>query len=316
MIKITLRQLHYFDALASVGHFGRAAEACAVSQSALSVQIQDLEAQLGVVLIERNRRGIVLTQIGEEIARRAADVLANARDLVDHAQEPKTPLDGVLRFGVIPTVAPYLLPPLLPHLRDAYPSLDLYVRETQTSVLLAEVTAAKLDVALVALPISQPDLISQLLFEEAFVLAVPKSYRPRGRSVVPADLIKQERLLLLEEGHCFRDQALDYCNLQEAAAGSIGASTLGLSSFTTIVRMVANGFGFTLLPHMALDTEVRERQIASEIRLLALPDPQPKRALGLVWRKTSRRQVDFQALAREIVGLHRQAKPKRRRGVG
>jgi LysR family transcriptional regulator, hydrogen peroxide-inducible genes activator len=213
MVKITLRQLHYFDVLVRVGHFGRAAEACAVSQSALSVQIQDLERQLGVVLIERNRKGVALTQTGEEIARRAVDILTNVRDLVDHARQPKQPLDGALRFGVIPTVAPYLLPPLLPLLRDRYPDLKLQVRETQTAVLLAEIADGKLDVGLVALPVSEPDLQSQTLFVETFLLAVPPSYKSRRRSIVPSELLKQERLLLLEEGHCFRDQALDYCNL-------------------------------------------------------------------------------------------------------
>jgi LysR family transcriptional regulator, hydrogen peroxide-inducible genes activator len=306
MVKITLRQLHYFDVLVRVGHFGRAADACAVSQSALSVQIQDLEKQLGVVLIERNRKGIALTQYGEEIARRTVDILTNVRDLVDHARQHRKPLDGVLRFGVIPTVAPYLLPPLLPLLRDSYPTLELQVRETQTAVLLAEIVDGKLDVGLVALPVTQPDLQCQTLFDENFLLAVPpgfqgvgsgKSDKVKGRTILPAELLKHERLLLLEEGHCFRDQALDYCNLQEVNAGI----TLGLSSFATIVRMVANGYGFTLLPEMAVATEVRDE----EIRLQSLPEPQPKRTLGLVWRKTSPRQIDFAELAASIVKLPR-----------
>jgi LysR family transcriptional regulator, hydrogen peroxide-inducible genes activator len=297
MVKITLRQLHYFDVLVRVGHFGRAAEACAVSQSALSVQIQDLEKQLGVVLIERNRKGIALTQYGEEIARRAVDILTNVRDLVDHARQHKQPLDGMLRLGVIPTVAPYLLPPLLPLLRDSYPDLELQVRETQTAVLLAEIADGKLDVGLVALPVSQPDLHSQALFDETFLLAVPPSYKGKRRTIVPSELLKHERLLLLEEGHCFRDQALDYCNLQEVKA----SNTLGLSSFATIVRMVANGYGFTLLPEMAVATEVRDK----EIRLQRLPEPQPRRTLGLVWRKTSPRQTDFAVLAQVIAAMSR-----------
>jgi LysR family transcriptional regulator, hydrogen peroxide-inducible genes activator len=296
MVKITLRQLHYFDVLVRVGHFGRAADACAVSQSALSVQIQDLEKQLGVVLIERNRKGIALTQYGEEIARRTTDILTSVRDLVDHAQQHKTPLDGTLRFGVIPTVAPYLLPPLLPVLRDHYPNLELQVRETQTAVLLAEIADGKLDVGLVALPVPQPDLHSQALFDETFLLAVPPGYKRKGRMMVPRELLKRERLLLLEEGHCFRDHALEYCNLQEVKA----SNTLGLSSFATIVRMVANGYGFTLLPEMAV-TEVRDK----EIRLQRLPEPQPRRTLGLVWRMTSPRQADFAALAQVIVAMPR-----------
>jgi LysR family transcriptional regulator, hydrogen peroxide-inducible genes activator len=297
MVKITLRQLHYFDVLVRVGHFGRAAEACAVSQSALSVQIQDLEKQLGVVLIERNRKGVALTQYGEEIARRTVDILTNVRDLVDHARQHKKPLDGVLRFGVIPTVAPYLLPPLLPLLRDRYSDLELQVRETQTAVLLREIADGKLDVGLVALPVPLPELHCHTLFDETFLLAVPPSYKSRRRSIVPSELLKQERLLLLEEGHCFRDQALAYCNLQEVKA----SSTLGLSSFATIVRMVANGYGFTLLPEMAVATEVRDK----EIRLQRLPEPQPRRTLGLVWRKTSPRQSDFAVLAQVIAAMPR-----------
>jgi LysR family transcriptional regulator, hydrogen peroxide-inducible genes activator len=302
MIKITLRQLHYFDVLVRTGHFGRAAVACAVSQSALSVQIQDLEKQLGVMLIERNRKGLTLTRYGEEIARRAADILTNVHDLVDHARQHKKPLDGVLRLGVIPTVAPYLLPPLLPLLRDNYPDLELQVRETQTDVLLAEIADAKLDVGLVALPVTQPDLQCTVLFDEAFLLAVPLSYKGldrqgKRRTIVPHELLRDERLLLLEEGHCFRDQALEYCHLQELNAGN----TLGLSSFATIMRMVANGYGFTLLPEMAVATEVRDK----EIRLQKLPHPQPKRTLGLVWRKTSPRQIDYNELARLIVSLPR-----------
>jgi LysR family transcriptional regulator, hydrogen peroxide-inducible genes activator len=302
MIKITFRQLHYFDVLVRIGHFGRAAEACAVSQSALSVQIQDLEKQLGVVLIERNRKGIALTQYGEEIARRTVDILTNVRDLVDHARQHRQPLDGTLRFGVIPTVAPYLLPPLLPLLRDRYPELELHVRETQTAVLLAEIADGKLDVGLVALPVVQPELQSIILFDETFLLAVPPRYKGKGatankRTIVPAELLKQERLLLLEEGHCFRDQALEYCNLQEHT----GSNTLGLSSFATIVRMVANGYGFTLLPEMAVASEVRDK----DVRLQRLPEPQPRRTLGLVWRKTYPRDADVAALAEVIVGLPR-----------
>jgi LysR family transcriptional regulator, hydrogen peroxide-inducible genes activator len=282
-----------------------------VTQSALSVQIQDLEKQLGVVLIERRRRGFTLTQHGEDVARRSASILTNVRDLVDHARQPAQPLDGVLRFGVIPTVAPYLLPPLLPLLRASYPNLQLQVRETQTAVLLAEIADSKLDVGLMALPVSHPDLQSLVLFDENFLLAVPPHYqstadidkrgRSRGkvtsRTIVPADLLKQERLLLLEEGHCFRDQALAYCHLQEVTAGD----TLGLSSFATIVRMVANGYGFTLLPEMAVATEVR----GSEIRLQRLPAPQPKRTLGLVSRTTAARHVDIAELAKFIIGLPR-----------
>ena len=290
MIKFTLRQLHYFTAVARTGHYGRAAEACAVTQPALSVQVQELEAQLGVVLFERGRKGVMLTADGRAIAERAAKILASAQDLADHARHANKPLTGVLHFGMIPTVAPYLLPPLLPMLKRSFPDLELHVRETQTAILLAELADAKLDVALVALPVADPDLECSALIKDRFMLAVPRDFKTKGRVVVDAALLRQERLLLLEEGHCFRDQALSYCALQQSSA----LNTLGASSFATIVRMVANGHGITLLPEMAVSTEVRGK----EVRLLRIRDPEPTRTLGLAWRKSSPRKRDFEALGR------------------
>lgn len=309
MIKFTLRQLHYFTAVARTGHYGRAAEACAVTQPALSVQIRELEALLGVVLFERGRKGVILTADGRAIAERAAKILASAQDLADHARHANAPLSGELHVGMIPTVAPYLLPPLLPMLKRSYPDLELHVRETQTAILLAELADAKLDVVLVALPIADPDLECIALIEDRFMLAVPRDFKTKGRAIVDASLLRQERLLLLEEGHCFRDQALSYCALQQSST----LNTLGASSFATIVRMVANGHGITLLPELAVPTEVRSK----EVRLLRLCDPEPMRTLGIAWRKSSPRKRDFEALGRLLQACkawHRGSQLRARRG--
>nr|WP_316651203.1 hydrogen peroxide-inducible genes activator [uncultured Gellertiella sp.] len=295
MIGITLRQLHYFDALARTGHFGRAADLSTISQPALSMQIQELEAQLGVTLVERGKRGVTLTRDGEAIARRAAAILGDVQDLIDYARHGKSVLTGMLKFGVIPTVAPYLLPPLLPQLRQDYPELELHVRETQTSVLLRELEDGKLDVVLIALPVDIQGLDSLKLMEDRFVIAVPAGYETSSQLVAGPELLQNERLLLLEEGHCFRDQALSYCSLQQTSS----VNTLGASSFATLVRMVANGMGVTLLPEMAIATEIRSQ----EIRVLPLAEPQPRRTLGLVWRRSSPRKQDFAALATLIQGL-------------
>ena len=295
MISLTLRQLHYFDALARIGHFGRAAEACAVTQPALSMQIHELEAQLGVALFERGRKRIVLTEAGRAIAGKAARILMDAQDLIDVARHRNKVLCGTLRFGVIPTVGPYLLPALLPKLSEAFPDLELHVRETQTSVLLAELSDGKLDVVFLALPIAIPELESRELIEDKFLLAVPSDYQGKGRVVVTEDFLRHQRLLLLEEGHCFRDQALIFCGLQQSSA----LNTMGASTFATIVRMVANGLGITFLPEMAVSTEIRSK----EIRVLRLAAPEPKRTLGLVWRKTSARKQDFEVLGKLIAKL-------------
>ena len=295
MISLTLRQLYYFDAVARIGHFGRAAEACAVTQPALSMQIQELEAQLGVALFERGRKRIALTEAGRAIAGKAARILMDAQDLIDVARHRNKVLCGTLRFGVIPTVGPYLLPALLPKLNEAFPDLELHVRETQTSVLLAELSDGKLDVVFLALPIAIPELESRDLIEDKFLLAVPSDYQGKGRVVVTEDFLRHQRLLLLEEGHCFRDQALIFCGLQQSSA----LNTMGASTFATIVRMVANGLGITFLPEMAVSTEIRSK----EIRVLRLAAPEPKRTLGLVWRKTSARKQDFEVLGKLIAKL-------------
>lgn len=292
MTHVTFKQLRYFDALARELHFGRAAEACAVTQPALSMQIHELEQSLGLVLVERIKTGVQLTPKGAEIAARATRILGDVRDLVAYAHHSNSVLTGALRLGVIPSVAPYVLPPLLSKLRVAFPDLELHVRETQTHVLTEELLEGKLDVLLLALPVKHPDLTNTPLFEDRFLLAMPKERAPEGRLRVPKDLIETERLLLLEEGHCLRDQALTYCNLNQVQA----VNTFGVSSLATIVEMVSAGLGITLLPEVCLGIEQRGRDLA----LARLEDPEPFRTIGLVWRSTSPRAADFDELARLV----------------
>ena len=292
MTHVTLKQLRYFDALARELHFGRAAESCAVTQPALSMQINELEQSLGLVLVERTRAGVQLTGKGAEIAARSARILGDVRDLVAYAQHSNRLLTGTLRLGVIPSVAPYLLPPLLPLLRDAYPDLELHVRETQTQLLTDELLEGKLDVLLLALPLKNTDLTNLPLFEDKFLLAVPKERKLSGRVRATKELIEHERLLLLEEGHCLRDQALTYCSLQQVDA----VNTFGASSLATIVEMVSAGFGITLLPEMSIGIEERGR----DITLVRFVEPEPSRTVGLVWRSTSPRTEDFEELGRLV----------------
>lgn len=292
MTHVTIKQLRYFDALARELHFGRAADACAVTQPALSMQIHELEQSLGLMLVERTRSGVQLTAKGEEIAHRASRILGDVRDLIAFAQHANKVLSGVLRLGVIPSVAPYMLPPLLPLLREAYPELELHVRETQTHVLTDELIEGKLDVLLLALPVKHSDVESIPLFDDRFLLAMPKDRKLSGRVRATRELIEHERLLLLEEGHCLRDQALTYCSLQQVDT----VNTFGASSLSTIIEMVGAGFGITLLPEICLGVESRGRDLS----LVRFIDPEPFRTLGLVWRSTSPRKPDFLELGRLV----------------
>ena len=295
---ISLKQLRYFDAVARFGHFGRAADHCAVTQPALSMQIQDLERELGLKLVERRRGGIRLTGQGREIARRAAQILAGVRDLKDHAQHLAEGLSGTLQLGVIPSVAPYLLPRFLPKLRETYPSLDVRIRETQTSQLTRELLEGELDLLIVALPVEQPDIETIRLFEDRFLLALPASRRIDSRVRATPDILKGDRLLLLEEGHCLRDQALTFCDLRQVET----IDTFGASSLTTLVQMVANGLGLTLLPEICLDVEAER----AALNIMRFAEPEPSRTLGLAWRATSPRKADFVALGQIIA----EARPK------
>jgi LysR family hydrogen peroxide-inducible transcriptional activator len=289
---ITLRQLRYFEALARHKHFGRAAEDCGISQPALSMQIRELEQSLGGPLVERRPNEVVLTELGLEVARRAEQLLAGASDLVDFAKHGQKLLSGVLRLGVIPTIAPYLLPRVLPVLQKQYPELKLDLRETQTNVLLDELGRGTLHLLILALPAGDAEIETLGLFDDPFLLAVPANDPLRAKARVSARDISPRQLILLEEGHCLRDQALAFCSMQnnETPAG------LGATSLATVMQMVANGYGATLLPRIAVDAGLADKRV----KLLRFTDPEPKRSIGLAWRRTSPRKADFLALGQAI----------------
>jgi len=275
---LSMKQLRYFDALARNGHFGRAAAECAISQPALSMQIKELEEALAAPLVERGARQVRLTALGEEFARRAHDILRAVDELEDLARARAHPLLGRLRIGVIPTVAPYLLPGVITALQERYPGLDLRPREAVTPKLIEDLAAGRLDTAIVALPVSEGGLAEMALFEEEFVLVRPAA---EAASPVPsAEGLREMRLLLLGEGHCFRDQALAFC-----APGNRRAprDLMEGSSLSTLVQMVGAGIGVTLLPEMAVPVETRSARVA----LQRLRAPRPKRTIGMVWRRSS-----------------------------
>jgi len=303
---ITLRQLRYLSALAKHGHFGRAAEACAVTQPALSMQIRDLERTLGVAVVERRPGDVMLTDVGREIARRGEAVLTASRDLVDFARHRSGLLTGRLTLGVIPSLAPYLLPRILPLLQSRFPELRLELRETQTRQLIEDIKSGALDAAMLALPVAEPDIDAIALFEDLFLLAVPANDPRRENARVAAADIDQSRLILLEDGHCLRDQALAFCaSAARAQMPGTGTGTVfGASSLSTVMQMVASGYGVTLIPQIAADVERRD----DRVKFLRLQNPQPGRNIGLVFRRTSPRKADFSALG-EVVKESLEAPP-------
>ena len=287
MNNLSLKQFRYFEALARLGHFGRAAEVCAISQPALSMQIKEMEAALGTALFERGPRQVRLTHFGEAFALRVREILRQVDELGDLARAAQEGLVGRLRIGVIPTVAPYLLPALMGTLARQYPGLEIHVRETVTPRLLQELAEGRLDTAIVALPVSEPSLAEVALFSEAFVLVRPAE--DAEKPVPSREILREMRLLLLEEGHCFRDQALSFCAMQAAVAREV----LDASSLATLVQMVGAGMGVTLLPEMAVAVETR----AAAVSVARFQVAQPSRTLGMVWRKTSPLARQLQALS-------------------
>src|ERR1700758_3222425 len=276
MTDITLRQLHYFDALAIHSHFGRAAAACAISQPALSMQIKELEEALGALLIERGARQVRLTKFGEDAALRVRDILRSVDELGDFARASRGWLAGQLHIGMIPTIAPYLLPTVIGNLTRMHPELDIHVREALTSRLIQELVEGRLDTAIVALPVSEPSLTEVALFAENFLLVRPGE--DEGTPVPSSETLREMRLLLLEEGHCFRDQALSFCNMQSSPREVLDASSL-----STLVQMVGAGIGVTLIPEMAVEVETR----SAPVSVARFRNPQPSRIIGMVWRRSS-----------------------------
>lgn len=285
----TLRQLRYLVAVAETGHFGRAADKCLVTQSTLSAGVQELETVLGTRLIERTKRRVMFTPLGEEMVVRARRVLAEAEDMVALAQTSEKPLSGLVRLGAIPTIGPYLLPKLLPSLRSAYPDLKLYIREEQTAPVLDQVRGGELDVALIALPYEVGDLEVFEIADDQLWLACPRDHALAAKAAVTPREIDWDGVLLLEDGHCLRDHALAACRsrVERRGAGAVQATSL-----FTLVELVAGGFGVTLVPDLAVKADVTR---SADVVLKPLTE-QTGRQLALVWRKTSARREEYHLL--------------------
>ncbi|MEO0750337.1 MAG: LysR substrate-binding domain-containing protein [Pseudomonadota bacterium] len=274
---LTLKHLRYFNALAKNLHFGRASAECAISQPALSIQIKELEAMVGAPLVERTSRQVRLTTLGEDFVGRARNILAAVDELDDLVRSSTEALTGRLRLGVIPTIAPYLLPGIAQTLAASHPEVDLQPREAVTQALVEDLLDHSLDAALVALPVSEPRLIETPLFEEEFVLVRHES--DASDPIPSPDRLLKMRLLLLEEGHCFRDQALAFC----AVDGTPVRDVMEGSSLSTLVQMVGAGIGLTLIPEIAVPFEAR----ASGVHIARFKRDVPRRTIGLVMRRTS-----------------------------
>lgn len=286
MIPFTLKHFRYFDALAQSGHFGRAAEMCSISQPALSVQIRELEAMLGAPLVERTARQIRLTTLGEEFLQRARRVLNEVEDMNELARQPNGPLKGNLRMGIIPTVAPYLLPQIIRGISAKLPDLELQPRESVTQMLLEDLLQTRLDFIIAALPVSEPSLREFALFDEDFVLI--RSAAEAHKPIPKPNNLQEMKLLLLEEGHCFRDQALSFCDISPTDP----SLRMEGSSLSTLVQMVDAGLGLTLIPEMAVPLETK----GTSVCVAHFKDQKPKRTIGMVWRKSN-------PLEKQLMGL-------------
>ena len=285
--------MRYFDALATTRNFGRAAELVAVSQPALSAQIAEMERLLDVKLVERQRSGAVLTREGEELLPEIRDILERTERLTDLVKPRHGPLGGRLRLGIIPTVAPYLVPRLIPELRGRYPQLVIELKELLTAGCLDDVRHGKLDCAIVALPVAGEGIESMLLFEDRFLIAGAEDENTILASPMTEDRVDIERLLLLEEGHCLRDQALAVCGTRAGRR----VANYGATSMATLLQMVSHGMGITLIPEIA----VKDEASRNRMRIVPFADPQPSRRIGLVWRSSALgKRRDFEALGSTI----------------
>lgn len=293
MILPTLKQLQYLVALHQHGHFGRAADACFVTQSTLSSGLRELETLLGVTLVERTRRVVRFTPLGERVVAKAHIVLHEAEALAEAVRASAKPLSGELRLGVIPTIAPFLLPRILPTLRCEYPDLKLYLREETSGMACEALARGTLDCVLLALPYACGDITKALLFEDPFLVAFHRDEPIEGEPAIPPESIDEARLLLLEDGHCLKDQVLSACNRPELRAE---AAILG-TSLHTLVQMVDNRLGVTLLPKMALDAGILN---GTQVIARPLEAKHAYRDIALVWRTSSPRGEEFRLLAQAL----------------
>ncbi len=299
---MNLRDLRYLVALADLRHFGKAADACFVSQPTLSTQIRKLEEELGVTLVERAPRKVMLTTVGQDIVARARRILADVDQMKEAAQRRRDPESGSLRLGVFPTLGPYLLPHVLPKLQVRYPNLELLLVEEKSDVLLARLREGKLDAALLALPVHDEQLHAQFLFEEPFVLAAPAQHPLASQPSLSMDDLTDHTLLLLEDGHCLREQALDVCRL----SGANEKAGFRATSLETLRQMVAAGIGVTLLPALSVHEPVVQ---PANIRLVNFREPVPSRQIALVWRRSSAMDTFLQAFAENLGALARAQLP-------
>jgi LysR family hydrogen peroxide-inducible transcriptional activator len=298
----TIKQLQYLVALREHGHFGRAADACFVTQSTLSAGLRELETLLGVVLVERTRRVVRFTALGEKIAHKAILVLREIEELAEMARAQGKPLHGELRMGVIPTIAPFLLPAMLPKLRSEWPSLKLYLREETSQAACEALHRGQLDCVLLALPYACGDIDSAPLFDDRLFVAFPRGEAPSG-AMVDVDAIDEKRLLLLEDGHCLKDHALSACNRPELRAQ---AAMMG-TSLHTLVQMVDNGLGLTFIPSMAIEAGILE---GTEVDARPLRAEHGFRRIALIWRRSSTRESEFELLAVTLRRIMRELIPE------
>lgn len=297
----TIKQLQYLVALREHGHFGKAAEACFVTQSTLSAGLRELETLLGVTLVERTRRIVRFTALGEKIADKAVRVLREAEELAELARAEGKPLHGELRMGVIPTIAPFLLPAMLPRLRSEWPKLKLYLREETSQAACEALHRGQLDCVLLALPYGCGDVDAAPLFDDRLFVAYPGGEAPRG-TMVDVDAIDEKRMLLLEDGHCLKDHALSACNRPELRAN---AAMMG-TSLHTLVQMVDNGLGLTFVPAMAIEAGILD---GTKVDAKPLRSDHGFRRIALIWRRSSPRESEFRLLADSLRSIVRDVIP-------
>ena len=300
---MNLRDLRYLVALADERHFGKAADRCFVSQPTLSAQVRKLEEYLGVPLVERQPKRVALTPTGEKIVKRARALLQEADAIVDLAKSDRDPLAGPLKLALIPTVGPYLLPHVAGRLRRELPRLKLMLYEYQTETLLEKLRAGEIELGILALPVVPDGLDSAELYEEPFTLAVPASHALADQERVKVDDLRGETLLLLEDGHCLRDQALEVCSRVRVSE----AADYRATSLETLRQMVAAGHGVTLLPELAAETPVGT---ARGLRIKPFARPAPSRTIGAVWRKSSTRTPAIEAIVETVRTAMRQESKK------
>lgn len=290
---MNIRDLKYLIALSEHKHFGRAAEACFVSQPTLSTQIKKLEEELGVALVERDNKKVMLTEVGDTVVERARDVLRSVDEIKSIASQAADPESGTLTLGLIPTIGPYLLPYAVKAIRKRFPDLKLYLHEAQTAVLTEMLKNGKVDAAIMALPVDDDRIESYPIYSEAFFAAVPMDHELGDYELLEPSQLRQKEIMLLEDGHCLRDQALEVCQ-------NVGASEMNgfrATSLETLRQMVASGAGVTLLPTLAAEVNMCQ---GSDVKIIPFKDPQPSRDIGIFYRPSSPRKELFHEIGDTI----------------